>query len=201
MIHYLLAIFIDGAYLDNIARDEYHVRLDIEKLGEEIRKVVNAKSRDNVDILRMFYYDCLPYQSHVPTVDEADRYSKKRSFFYTIGRLPRVKVREGRLKFRGIDKTSGEPIFQQKKVDLQLGLDFALLSGKRSIAHAVVVAGDSDLLPAFEVAKEEGILVWLFHGLARSCKDGKSTYAPELWDEADERYEMDINFFNAIKRT
>jgi uncharacterized LabA/DUF88 family protein len=196
----MLAIFIDGGYLDSISRDEYRVRADIAKLGEEVRRVVSTKSRDSVDILRIFYYDCLPYQSRMPTWEEADRYSKKRKFFYSIGRLPRVKVREGRLKFRGIDKLSGEPIFQQKKIDLQLGLDFALLSGKRSIAHAAIVAGDSDLLPAFEVARDEGILVWLFHGPARSCKDGNPTYAEELWTEADERHEMDSAFFNAIKR-
>ncbi len=95
------------------------------------------------------------------------------------------------------DYTTHTPMEQYP---LQLGLDFALLSGKRSIAHAAVVAGDSDLLPAFEIAKEEGILVWLFHGPAKSCKDGCPTYAPELWDEADERHEMDAAFFNAIKR-
>jgi len=196
----MLAIFIDGGYLDSISRDEYSTRVDIAKLGEEIRQVVDNKSRDNVDILRMFYYDCLPYQSRIPTEEEADRYSKKRSFFYSIGRIPRVKVREGRLKFRGIDKLSGEPIFQQKKIDLQLGLDFALLSGKRSIAHAAVVTGDSDLLPAFEIAKEEGILVWLFHGPRKSRKDGCPTYALELWNEADERHEMDAHFFTRIQR-
>lgn len=196
----MLAIFIDGGYLDSISRDEYSTRVDIAKLGEEIRQVVGSKSRDNVDILRMFYYDCLPYQSRNPTQEEADRFGKKRSFFYSIGRLPRVKVREGTLKFRGIDKLSGKPIFQQKKIDLQLGLDFALLSGKRSIAHAAIVGGDSDLLPAFEIAKEEGILVWLFHGPAKSHKDGCPTYAPELWNEADERHEMDANFFTRTQR-
>lgn len=196
----MLAIFIDGGYLDNISRDEYHVRADIAKLGEEIRKVVSNKLRDNIDILRMFYYDCLPYQSRIPTSEEAERFSKKRKYFYSIGRLPRVEVREGRLKFCGIDKQTGKPIFQQKRVDLQLGLDFALLSGKRAIAHAAIVSGDSDLLPAFEIAKEEGILVWLFHGPTKSCKDGCPTYAPELWNKADERHEMDVTFFNAVKR-
>lgn len=196
----MLAIFIDGGYLDSISRDEYSTRVDIAKLGEEIRQVVGSKSRDTVDILRMFYYDCLPYQSRNPTQEEADRFGKKRTFFYSIGRLPRVKVREGTLKFRGIDKFSGEPIFQQKKIDLQLGIDFALLSGKRSIAYAAIVGGDSDLLPAFEIAKEEGILVWLFHGPAKSCKDGCPTYAQELWNEADERHEMDVDFFKRIKR-
>jgi len=49
----MLAIFIDGGYLDAISRDEYSTRVDIAKLGEEIRQVVSNKSRDNVDILRM----------------------------------------------------------------------------------------------------------------------------------------------------
>jgi len=196
----MLAIYIDGGYLDNISREEYSTRVDVAKLGEEIRKVVSSKSKDSVDILRIFYYDCLPYQSRVPTLEEAERFSKKRKFFYTIGRIPRVKVREGILKFRGIDKMSGNPIFQQKRVDLQLGLDFALLSGKRAISHAAIVTGDSDLLPAFEVAKTEGILVWLFHGPSKARKDGCPTYAPELWNEADERYEMDAAFFTAVRR-
>ena len=81
-----------------------------------------------------------------------------------------------------------------------LGLDFALLSGKRQISHAAVVSGDSDLLPAFHVAKEEGILVWLFHGPRVSKKDGYSTFANELWQEADERFEIDATFMKRVKR-
>lgn len=194
-----LAIFVDGGYLDAISRKEYSTPVDIAKLCAEIRQVVDNKSHDNVDLLRLFYYDCLPYQSHSPTPDEAQRFAKKRSFFAKIGRLPRVKVREGRLKYKGLD-IDGKLIFQQKRVDLLLGLDFALLSGKQSITHAAIVTGDSDLLPAFEVAKEEGILVWLFHGPSRSRIDNSPTYASELWDEADERYEMDADFFTRIQR-
>jgi uncharacterized LabA/DUF88 family protein len=81
---------------------------------------------------------------------------------------------------------------------LLLGLDFALLSGKKQITHAAVIAGDSDLLPAFQVAKDEGISVWLFHGPRVSKKDGKSTYADDLWREADERFEIDLSFMNRI---
>lgn len=197
----MLAIFVDGGYLDNIAKDEYHVRVDIGKLGKEICRIISTKLNDNVNILHLYYYDCLPWQGYPPKQEEAERYSNKRKFFYTIGLIPRVKVREGRLRYCGDDKITGEPIFQQKKIDLQLGLDFALLSGKRSIAHAVVITGDEDLLPAFKVASDEGILVWLFHGPNKSSKDGKSTYSQKLWNEAAERYEMNAAFFEAVKRT
>jgi uncharacterized LabA/DUF88 family protein len=195
-----LAIFIDGGYLDALAEDEFHLRIDYEKLVNKIKEVVASKTPESVDLLRALYYHCLPYQSNPPTAEEAMRYGKKRSFFAALKRIPRFNVREGRLNFKGIDK-KGKPIFQQKRVDLMLGLDFALLSGKRQITHAVIVSGDSDLLPAFHVAKEEGILVWLFHGPPISKKDDSSTYAHELWEAADERFEIDLNFMQSIERT
>ena len=92
-------------------------------------------------------------------------------------------VRLGVVKYRGKDN-KGQPIYQQKQVDLLLGLDFALLSAKRSITHAAVVTGDSDMAPAFEEARREGIAVWLFTGEPHSR-------ARELWHAADERVELD----------
>ena len=196
---YRLAIFVDGGYLDSLATDEFGIRIDQSKLGEEIRRIVAAKTPNSVDLLRTLYYDCLPYQSNPPTTEEKGRFSKKRSYFDMLRNLPRFDVREGRLVFRGLDK-SGKQIFQQKRVDLLLGLDFALLSGKRQITHVAVVSGDSDLLPAFKVAKEEGISVWLFHGPRKSNKDGSSSYAYELWQEADERFEIDLDFMKRVQR-
>ena len=193
-----LAIFVDGGYLDALAEDEFSIRVDLGKLGNEIRQIVDAQTADSVDLLRTFYYHCLPYQSNPPTQEEAIRFGNMRKFFYALSRLPRFFVREGRLAFRGMN-ADGKPIFQQKRVDLLLGLDFALLSGKRQITHAAVISGDSDLIPAFRVAKEEGILVWLFHGPRTSNIDGSSTFADELWQEADERYEIDLAFMQRIE--
>ena len=195
-----LAIFVDGGYLDALAEEEFNVHVDMGKLGEEIRRIIATKTQDSIELLRTFYYHCLPYQSNPPTQEEAIRFGKKRKFFNALSYLPRFTIREGRLMFRGKD-INGQPIFQQKRVDLLLGLDFALLSGKRQIAHAAVLSGDSDLIPAFRVAKEEGVLVWLFHGPRISKKDGYSTFANELWQEADERYEINLNFMQRIQYT
>ena len=195
-----LAIFVDGGYVDALAEDEFQMRIDVGKLVDGIQNVVATGTTDSLDILRTFYYHCLPYQSNPPTQAEAERYGRKRSFFNALRRLSRFTVREGRLAFKGID-INGKQIFQQKRVDLLLGLDFALLSGKRQITHAAIVSGDSDLLPAFHVAKAEGILVWLFHGPRRSRIDGSPTFAQELWDAADERYEIDLTFMRTIQRT
>lgn len=183
--------------MDALAEDEFSIWVDLGKFSEEIRKIVAAKTPETVDLLRTFYYHCLPYQSNPPTEEEKQRFGQKRKFFDALRHLPRFAVREGRLAFRGYG-IDGKPIFQQKRIDLLLGLDFALLSGKRQITHAAIVGGDSDLLPAFHVAKEEGILVWLFHGPRHSKKDGSATFANELWLEADERFEIDQDFMNRI---
>ena len=193
-----VAIFIDGGYLDKIAELEFGIYVDFQKIGDEIIKIM-AKTTPDVELLRTFYYHCLPYQSNPPTAEEALRFSKKQSFLDSLSKIRRFTVRTGRLVFRGIDN-KGKPIFEQKRTDLMLGLDLALLSGKRQISDIVCVAGDSDLLPAFKAAKEEGIAVWLFHGPRYSKVNGQSTYAQELWDVADERPEIDLAFMKAVER-
>jgi len=194
-----LAIFVDGGYLSALAEKEFKVWLDYAKLPSEILSAVASRTPEPVDLLRTYFYDCLPYQGAVPTREEAERFAARRRFFDFLSRIPRFVVREGRLKFRGLDR-NGEPIFQQKRVDLMLGLDFALLSGKQQITHAAIVTGDSDLLPALEAAKVEGLGVWLFHGPRVSRVDGTSTYAQELWGAADERIEIDNEFIRRIER-
>ena len=191
-----LAIFIDGGYVDAFTR-ELTIRIDYAKFVDEIVATVSAKTSNALDLLRTYYYDCLPYQSNPPTDEERRRFSNKRKFFDALSRLQRFQVREGRLAYRGSNQ-EGKPIFQQKRTDLLLGLDFALLSSKRQITHAVLVAGDSDFLPAVDVAKQEGIEVWIFHSPRNNR--GSLTYAQELWLAADERVELSSVFMTKIIR-
>ncbi len=174
-----LAIYIDGGYVAKIAEAHFRLWIDYEKLSSKITEIIRTRTEGTVDLLRTYHYDCLPYQSDPPTQDEARRFGQKRGFFAALERLPRYTVRQGRLMHRGED-SAGRPIFQQKRVDLMIGLDIALLAAKSRITHAAVVSGDSDLLPAVEAAKGEGVSVWLVHG-------PRSTYANELWSAVDDR--------------
>ena len=193
-----LAIFIDGGYIDALAEREFSVWIDYDKFVKEVFRVISSKTAEPLDLLRTYYYNCLPYQSSPPTASEADQFAKKRRFFNALTRLDRFLVREGRLAFRGYD-SQGNPTFQQKRTDLQLGLDFALLSGRHQITHAALIAGDSDFIPAVEVARQEGIAVFLFHG-PNAGRRGEATYAQELWHEADERFEMNRSFISRVTR-
>lgn len=191
-----LAIFIDGGYLDALARDYFRVWVDYQKFVDQITAAVASKTPEPIDRFRTYYDHCLPYQSNPPTNEEAKRYGQKHRLFGRLRSLDRFEVREGRLVFLGLD-SQGNPIFQQKRIDLLLGLDFALLSAKHLITHAAVVLGDSDLIPAFETARQEGVSLWLFHG-PRQPKKGQSTVASELWLAADERVEIDQTFMNRV---
>ena len=46
-----------------------------------------------------------------------------------------------------------------------------------------ILSGDSDLLPALNMAKDTGVIVRLVHG-------PRDTYHNDLWDAADERKQM-----------
>lgn len=186
-----LAIFVDGGYIAKLGA-AFDTWVDLEKLSAKIRDEIAGTTYEPLDLARTYYYDCLPYQSSQPTREEAQRFSRKRRYFSALRKLPRCTVREGRLMYRGLD-AAGKPIFQQKRVDLMIGLDFALLAAKHQITHAAVITGDSDLLPAFEVAQGEGVVVSLVHG-------PRSTYADELWSAADERIAIDHDFMDEVAR-
>ena len=62
-----------------------------------------------------------------------------------------------------------------------------------ALIEAAVVSGDSDLLPAFEAAQREGVVVCLVHG-------PRSTYASDLRSLADERIDMDGEFMDALRQ-
>ncbi len=170
-----IAIFIDGAYLQKISSQvSPSYRIDVSRLVHWIA--------EDLPVRRVYYYDCMPYQSPRPTEEERERFSKKQKFFQTLESFDRMEVRLGRLEKRGEDKT-GKPLFSQKRVDLQMGLDFAFAALRQRISYAALLSGDSDLCPAVEAAKNEGVITRLVHG-------GAGTYHNQLWNAVDERREL-----------
>lgn len=177
------AIFIDGAYLDYVLRDEFDsAQIDYRALSEKLA--------GDADILRTYYYHCPPFQSNPPTQEERERYSAQRSFYDALDRLPRYSVRLGRLARRG-PANAARPRFEQNRVDILLGVDLVLLAAKQAIQEAVIVAGDSDFIPAITIAKSEGVLVRLFHG-QRPHSD--------LWQEVDERVQINQLLIDSVIR-
>ena len=92
---------------------------------------------------------------------------------------------------------NGNPIFIQKRIDCMVGVDMALLSGKQTINNIALFSGDSDLIPAVEAVKREGVMVTLWHG------SDSSSYRPsrELFETCDERVELTPDIVNGIRRS
>ena len=118
-----IANFIDGAYLQYVLKEEFGLpKIDLGLLATRM-----AGGRE---ILRTYFYDCLPYQSSPPTPDEIDRFGKRQGFHSALAKNPRFQIRLGRLEYRG-RKSDGSPIFEQKRVDILMGVDLAAPGRKK----------------------------------------------------------------------
>lgn len=72
----------------------------------------------------------------------------------------------------------------------------ALLAGKGRIDAVSVFTGDSDLIPAVEAVKNEGVVVTLWHG-SRAAQTRPSR---ELYELADERRELTAELIRRMLR-
>ena len=193
-----LAILIAGEYLQRVARDNFAASVDYGVLPNRIRDIVASDASEPLDLLRTYFYDALPYMPNNPTADDSKRRAEKERFFSFLRRLPKYDVREGWVAYRGRD-SNRRPIFQQKQVDVLLGLDIALLSAKRLITHMAIIAGDSDLAPAVVEAQREGVIVWLFHG-GMEPTSGISSVFSSLIEQVDMRQQINQDFMNQVQR-
>jgi uncharacterized LabA/DUF88 family protein len=185
------ALFIDGAYLDHVIDTEFNrVRVDFHLFAH---RLAGADK-----ILRTYYYDCPPYVSATPNDDEIRRAEGKDRFFNALAMLPRFQLRLGHVALRGHDDR-GRPICVQKLVDIMLGVDLVQLSATRQITRAIVVTGDVDFVPAIEVAKQQGVLVTLFHGPLNKSDPRDNTVNRVLWTSCDERFEISQELIAAVR--
>ena len=180
-------VFFDGAYLQKVLFEEYEkARIDYAMLANALVRQTGAH------LLRAYYYDCLPYQGNPPTEVERKRVSATQRFFKALSRLPRFQVKLGKLSLRGKDE-AGRPVFEQKKVDIMIGVDMVEFAAARQISQAILFAGDSDFVPAVEAVKRQGVLTILWHGSMESVHR-------ELWESCDERYQLSLEIINSIRR-
>ncbi len=73
-----------------------------------------------------------------------------------------------------------------------MAVELVRLSWSHQIGYAVIIAGDSDFVPAIEAAKDAGVITRLVYS--------KKSIHDELLASVDERFEMNQNFFDTVKR-
>ena len=175
------ACFLDAGYLSKI----FDVKIDYLKLIAEMVK--------SEDLLRTYYYDCKVFMSNPPTDDERKRKTRQDKFLSHLQTFPKFECKFGRLERHY--KSDGDFTFVQKRVDVMLAIDLVNLSTKKLITKANLVTGDSDLIPAIQIAKNEGVVVELFYVPRSTHTELLQTVdiATELNDEWLEKIKMDTN--------
>lgn len=112
---------------------------------------------------------------------KSHQYQWMMDFFKELKKLRKVAIRRGVLsddsirygiKLESVNKiikatTDGIPVnitqsdlvinIKQKGVDMRLGLDIASLAYKKQVDKIILIAGDSDFVPAAKLARREGI--------------------------------------------
>lgn len=139
------------------------------------------------ELYRIFYYDCPPSEKTVyhPLTQRSVNLAKSdlnkwsKAFLESLSTKRKVALRMGELlessagytlkpdilkklcrKDISIDDLKEEDFqleIQQKGVDMRIGLDIASLAQKGLVDQIVLIAGDSDFVPAAKHARREGI--------------------------------------------
>ncbi len=172
------AIFIDGGYVQTQLK-MHNIEPEYSELADYLLNPLRASFP--LDLLRCYYYYCAPYMSPEPTEDELKRMETHTKFVHEIESLGRWAMRLGKLQKRWEGQRE---VYEQKRVDVLLSVDLVRHAAAGHIQHAILVAGDSDFVPAVEAAKEHGVTLTLWCGHA-------STVNRDLVALADEVYLLD----------
>lgn len=171
-------VLIDGGYLKVLLKKSFgEPKVDFSKFSSII--ACDGQSK----LIRTYYYYCLPFLSSSPSDEDRKRHDAAQRFLNRLRMMDRFEVVIGKLELRGFS-INDEPIFVQKRVDIALAVTLVRLSYSQSIDTFHLVAGDSDFIPAVEVAKDQGKSVILWHS-------EDSTYHKDLWQVCDERHKID----------
>ena len=163
-------MFIDGGHLRVLVRQAGY-RYD----PDYIEAVAHACVAGDETLLRVLYYDCAPYRGtpRLPVSGRPADFQGSDEWLKVLAAKPRLAVRLGTLKFRGFepkripivaDSLSDDdfkPRFEQKGVDMRLGLDIASYAADRSVDRVILVTGDTDCLPVMKRARTAGLQVVL----------------------------------------
>lgn len=139
------------------------------------------------ELYRIFYYDCPPSEKtvyhplrkeNIP-LNKSPLYGWTKNFHkaltckrktalrlgellegsmgYTLSQEAVKRLCSGAISVSDLKETDFYLDIKQKGVDMRIGLDIASLANKRLVDQIVLIAGDSDFVPAAKHARREGI--------------------------------------------
>jgi len=175
---------IDGGFLTKTIEKYAQAQALLQAKKLDYSALVH-KMAGNISLLRSYYYTAPPFVSPNPTPTQKTLQSNFETLKNMLLKIPQMEIRLGRIK-RSFD-SSGNPKFSQKGVDTLMAIDLVTFSTKKLISHAVLLTGDSDLIPAIQVVKNEGVIVKVItfkeHPLSTADQIRQCADIVEEWDE------------------
>ena len=124
----------------------------------------------------MLYYDCALFSGEVklPVSGKKKQYTATDHWLHELAAKELFAVRRGELKFRGfvprkipinpkgpLTDANFRPEFEQKGVDMRIGLDMAVFASNRAVDLIALATNDTDCIPARKHARIAGLQVAL----------------------------------------
>ncbi len=178
------AILIDAGFLKRKLGSQAEP-LDVHGICTFLDKVRAHGALAGMRLHRVYWYDAPPLANRITkpllggsiNLGTTSLARTNGKLLEALCELPYVSVRRGDLVFRGWKVRQGrlpekdasvtltasdlEPSIHQKGVDMRLGLDIAAITLKGHAEVFVLVAGDSDFVPAMKFARREGAQLFL----------------------------------------
>lgn len=166
--HRKTILLIDGGCLRTKAKKDGHT-YDPDFI-EKVAKLCDKQQ----PLMRVLYYDCPMFSGKVklPISKQEYEFSHSSSWLDVLAAKPKFAVRKGSLKFRGyalkksahgkdtLQDSDFSPEFEQKGVDMRIGLDIATYSVGHLVDRILFLSEDTDLIPALKLARREGVEVY-----------------------------------------
>lgn len=161
-----VALLIDGGHLRilaKLANKSYN--------PDYVERIAQACISQGEELLRVLYYDCAPFNGTVETpVSQQPRdFNKPDTWLLNLAKKDMFAIRRGVLKFRGWrpkavpvlpqapTDADFEPIFEQKGVDMRIGLDVAAFCVNKAVDRIILITNDTDCVPAMKYARRAGL--------------------------------------------
>lgn len=195
---------------------KYHLKNIDSFFFDELGKKQFAYS----NLYRIFYYDCEPAEKTIyhpflkqnvdlkkqPTYKWMKRFleelKKKRKVALRLGFLPAdeasyvinpdcvKRLFKNEISLTDVTESDFRISLKQKGVDMKIGIDIASLAYKKQVDQIILIAGDSDFVPAAKLARREGV-DFVLDPMGRSINnelfehiDGLRSYYKKLEEKA-----------------
>jgi uncharacterized LabA/DUF88 family protein len=163
-----VVLLIDGGFLRVEARNK-KLQYDC----DFIERFAHTCIGEQETLLRIMYYDCPQFRGvrSLPISGKDKHFTASDHWIDDLGSRDLFAVRMGTLAFRGwslrkpavtgrsLQDDDFKPAFEQKGVDMRIGLDIATFADERTVDRIILVSADADMIPAMKHARKKGIQI------------------------------------------